>query len=73
MYSYRGAICVELFRSDFITLPGKMKCLESRWKMLRHRTDHPSRFVPGYGALGMYGPVPRQNFIRVEERRDSRP
>jgi hypothetical protein len=33
MYPYRGAICFELFR-DFITLPGEMKCLESRWRKL---------------------------------------
>ena len=34
MYPYRGAICFELFRTDFITLPGEMKCLESRWRKL---------------------------------------
>jgi hypothetical protein len=34
MYPYRGAIWFELFRTDFITLHGEMKCLESRWRKL---------------------------------------
>jgi hypothetical protein len=29
-HPYRGTICFELFRTDFITLPGEMKYLESR-------------------------------------------
>ena len=28
------AICFELFRTDFITLPVEMKCLEWRWRKL---------------------------------------
>lgn len=32
MHPYLGALCFELFRTDFITLPGEMKCPESCWK-----------------------------------------
>ena len=34
MYACRGAICLELFRTDSITPSGKIKCLKSRWKVV---------------------------------------
>jgi hypothetical protein len=51
MYPYRGAIWFELFRTDFITLHGEMKCLESRWRKLPPKDGSSPAIRPGHSEV----------------------